>query len=60
MDLHADEGHFSGDEESGQQPERDEDHGLQIRRTVTQVHCQSERSHIAAIYCQENMQAPCH
>ncbi|KAK2860263.1 hypothetical protein Q7C36_004429 [Tachysurus vachellii] len=37
VDLHPDEGRFSGDEDSGQQPERDEDQGLQIRRTVTQV-----------------------
>lgn len=45
MDLHPDEGHFSGDEDSGQQPERDEDQGLQIRRTVTQVHYRSDISH---------------
>lgn len=37
VDLHPDEGRFSGDEEAGQQPEHDEDQGLQIRRTVTQV-----------------------
>ncbi|XP_053485407.1 apoptotic chromatin condensation inducer 1b isoform X3 [Ictalurus furcatus] len=37
VDLHPDEGRFSGDEDSSQQPERDEDQGLQIRRTVTQV-----------------------
>lgn len=40
VDLHPDEGRFSGDEDSAQQPERDEDQGLQIRRTVTQVHYQ--------------------
>ncbi|XP_062850404.1 apoptotic chromatin condensation inducer 1b isoform X3 [Trichomycterus rosablanca] len=37
VDLHPDEGRFSGDEESTQQSERNEDQGLQIRRTVTQV-----------------------
>lgn len=54
MDLHPDEGRFSGDEDSSQQPERDEDQGLQIRRTVTQVHYQFDRSHTVPIRCQEN------
>uniref|UniRef100_A0A4W4EK14 SAP domain-containing protein n=1 Tax=Electrophorus electricus TaxID=8005 RepID=A0A4W4EK14_ELEEL len=38
VELHPDEGHFSGDEDAGQQAEHDDDdQGLKIRRTVTQV-----------------------
>ncbi|XP_076829867.1 apoptotic chromatin condensation inducer in the nucleus-like [Brachyhypopomus gauderio] len=38
VELHPDEGHFSGDEDTAQQAEHDhEDQGLKIRRTVTQV-----------------------
>uniref|UniRef100_A0A3B4CXA7 SAP domain-containing protein n=1 Tax=Pygocentrus nattereri TaxID=42514 RepID=A0A3B4CXA7_PYGNA len=37
VELHPDEGRFSGDEDSSQQVDREEDQGLKIRRTVTQV-----------------------
>ncbi|KAI4876618.1 hypothetical protein NFI96_020564 [Prochilodus magdalenae] len=37
VELHPDEGHFSGDEDSSQQADHEEDQGLKIRRTVTQV-----------------------
>ncbi|XP_066536553.1 apoptotic chromatin condensation inducer 1b isoform X3 [Hoplias malabaricus] len=37
VELHPDEGRFSGDEDSSQQADREEDPGLKIRRTVTQI-----------------------
>uniref|UniRef100_A0A8B9JNQ6 Apoptotic chromatin condensation inducer 1 n=1 Tax=Astyanax mexicanus TaxID=7994 RepID=A0A8B9JNQ6_ASTMX len=37
VELHPDEGRFSGDEDSSQQADREEDQGLKIRRTVTQI-----------------------
>ncbi|KAL6490880.1 hypothetical protein MHYP_G00012250 [Metynnis hypsauchen] len=37
VELHPDEGRFSGDEDSSQQVDREEDQGLKIRRTVTQI-----------------------